>query len=671
MKQLTVFLLLSMVYFSHAQSVRTNVKFGDVSAADFATKVYSIDSNAQAVVLFDYGNVKYEGNNSGFFNVVYKYHKRIHILNKNAFDLATIEIPLYKRGLEEDKIEKLEAITHNFENGKVVSKKIDKSSIFKDKANKYTTIQKFTLPDLTEGCIIEYMYTISSPTPSTIRTWYFQGRYPVLWSEYNTTIPSWYSFVRTRQGYIPFVKDSSYVSSEYYSLLVPGEAAMDRSEVYSGNIPSTITKCAQQNIPAIKTENFVSSIRNHISNISFQLSAFRPFDGSPRRIGGNWLDVSSDLMKREDFGAELSKSAGWLESEAKTICLGIVTDREKAKKIFTFIRDNFTCNDYDDYSMNQPLKKVFQAKKGNVAEINLLLIAMYHSIGLTAKPVILSTRENGKAPVVYPILSRFNYTICQLELGNEKLLIDAAHKKLGFAKLTSECYNDFGRVVDEQMPSLVNLSSDSLLEAKLTSVYIINPEEGGGMFGTFKSTLGYFESLDMREELEKKKKEEVFADIKKSYSYEIDLSNTALDSLEVFEKPIDLKYDFKFSLDEDIIYFNPMLTEAYKTNPFKALTRSYPVEMPFKSSETYILNMEVPEGYAIDEMPKGARIKFNENDGMFEYLIGKVGKSLQLRCSLKMNIANFSIDDYATLRDFYGFIVQKQSEQIVFKKIKK
>jgi uncharacterized protein YfkK (UPF0435 family) len=36
-----------------------------------------------------------------------------------------------------------------------------------------------------------------------------------------------------------------------------------------------------------------------------------------------------------------------------------------------------------------------------------------------------------------------------------------------------------------------------------------------------------------------------------------------------------------------------------------------------------------------------------------------------------MNKANFNSEDYETLRDFYGFIVQKQSEQIVFKKIKK
>ena len=170
---------------------------------------------------------------------------------------------------------------------------------------------------------------------------------------------------------------------------------------------------------------------------------------------------------------------------------------------------------------------------------------------------------------------------------------------------------------------------------------------------------------------EKEKKEDVFNEIKKSFGFEITMSNTVLDSLDVLEKPIELKYDFKFPLEEDILYFNPMLTEAYKSNPFKALKRLYPVEMPFKTNEVYIFQMEIPEGYAVDEMPKGARIKFNETEGMFEYLIAKKGNSIQLRCTLKMNKANFNSEDYETLRDFYGFIVQKQSEQIVFKKIKK
>ena len=55
---------------------------------------------------------------------------------------------------------------------------------------------------------------------------------------------------------------------------------------------------------------------------------------------------------------------------------------------------------------------------------------------------------------------------------------------------------------------------------------------------------------------------------------------------------------------------------------------------------------------------------------MFEYLIAKNENSIQLRSTVKLNKATFLPDDYQTLRDFFGYIVKKHSEQIVLKKIK-
>ncbi|HEY6974714.1 MAG TPA: hypothetical protein VH396_00405, partial [Chitinophagaceae bacterium] len=143
-----------------------------------------------------------------------------------------------------------------------------------------------------------------------------------------------------------------------------------------------------------------------------------------------------------------------------------------------------------------------------------------------------------------------------------------------------------------------------------------------------------------------------------------------VDSLKMPEEPVSIKYDMKFNFnDEDVIYFNPMLSEAYKENPFKAAERLYPVEMSSCTNETYILNMEVPKGYKIEELPKSARVSLNENEGMFEYVIGETSGHIQLRCRVILNKANFDPEDYQTLRDFFAFIVKKQAEQIVFKKL--
>ena len=79
--------------------------------------------------------------------------------------------------------------------------------------------------------------------------------------------------------------------------------------------------------------------------------------------------------------------------------------------------------------------------------------------------------------------------------------------------------------------------------------------------------------------------------------------------------------------------------------------------------------MQVPTGYKVDELPKSARVALNNNEGMFQYLIQQTDDHIQLMCKLKLNKATFGPDDYETLRNFFAFVVEKESEQIVFKKL--
>jgi len=149
-------------------------------------------------------------------------------------------------------------------------------------------------------------------------------------------------------------------------------------------------------------------------------------------------------------------------------------------------------------------------------------------------------------------------------------------------------------------------------------------------------------------------------------------SNLELDSLKQPDMPLAVAYDLKITPDPatDVFYFNPMLSEGYKENPFKAAERVYPVEMGGTMDETYVLNMEVPEGYVVDELPKSAKVLYNDDEGFFEYLVVKGSEGIQFRSRLQLKKANFKPEDYNTLREFFGFIVKKESEQIVFKKKK-
>ena len=644
---------------------KSPVKFGKISPEEFDLSKYNVDTSASAVVISDVGSSKFEGNSKGWFTLVFKHQLRIKIINKNGFDAANVEIPLYSNGTDEEVLDNLKAYTYNLENGQVVTTQLSSDAIFKNKLSRNRVNRKFTFPSVKAGSIIEYSYTILSDFLFNLQPWSFQGEYPRIWSEYNVSIPEFFSYVTLGQGYHPyFIKDRSQ-SNQTFSVRVPGGTSSDN--VFS--LPANLTnyRWVIKNVPALKQEEFTSTLKNHVTRLEFQLAQYRFPDMPVKDIMGTWQTVSAKMLESEDFGAALNKNNNWLDDEMKTI-IGNATDPlEKAKRIYSFVRDNFNCTDYSDVTLNKPLKTIFKLKNGSVSDINLLLIAMLHHQNIQADPVILSTRSHGFANI-YPLMNKFNYVIAEVNIGDKIIYLDASRSLLGFGYLPSYCYNGSARKISSET-NLIDLPADSLHEKKLTTVFIFCDEKGN-VDGTFKSTPGYYESLEIREKIKDKGEKDFFKKIKTDYNSSIEILEPGIDSLKITEQRLAIHYDFKINdMSESLIYFNPMMGEGLKNNLFKSAERKYPVEMPYTFDETYIFTMQIPKNYSVEEIPKSARVSLNNGDGSFEYLIEKSEDQIQLRSRIIMNRANFAAEDYNSLRDFFGYVVKKHSEQIVLKKI--
>ena len=221
------------------------------------------------------------------------------------------------------------------------------------------------------------------------------------------------------------------------------------------------------------------------------------------------------------------------------------------------------------------------------------------------------------------------------------------------------------------MPTAVILSADSMKEGSTTLVFMYNDEKGG-VQGQLQYLPGYDEASGVRQQVKEKGQQEYMKKLQARYTGDAVLSNLELDSLSQPDQPLKIAYDFRLTPDSssDLYYFNPLMAEGYKENPFKSAERVYPVEMTHAMDETYTMTMDIPAGYVVDELPKSAKVLFNTDEGFFEYLIVKDEHQIQFRSRIKLMKANYKPEDYSTLRDFFGFIVKKQSEQIVFKKKK-
>jgi hypothetical protein len=501
----------------------------------------------------------------------------------------------------------------------------------------------------------------------------------VLWSQYEAGIPEFYKYVTLSQGYQPFYinkvssSQTSFAFVEHVEREVNSYNQTTSSGLNSFKIDGAVDyhTWVMKDVPALKEEAFTTTLNNSIAKMEFQLNQVVFPNSMPHNYMDSWEKVARDMMLDDDFGASITRPNNWMDNDVESIVKGAGSQREKAEKIYKYVRDNFTFNDNNGIYITTSLKDVVKNKNGSVADINMLLMAMLKNQKINVNPVILSTRSHGFTHPFYPLLNRYNYVIAKVQIDNATFFLDATERHLDFGRLPAKVYNGHAREITLESKLPLDLVADSLRETGISSVYISNMDKGS-VEGSYTHNYGLYESQRVRNKMTKTTADDFKKSVKQEYPEEIGVENIQLDSLKLLSEPVALKYDlvFKGFADEDIVYFNPMLGDAVKKNPFVAAARYYPVEMPYTFDDIYTLTMEIPKGYKVDEVPKSVRLSFNEDEGMFEYIISADKEYIQMRSRLIIKRATFLNEDYQSLRDFYAFVVKKEAEQIVFKKIK-
>ncbi|HCL83351.1 MAG TPA: hypothetical protein DIC22_05210, partial [Chitinophagaceae bacterium] len=482
-------------------------------------------------------------------------------------------------------------------------------------------------------------------------------------------------YVMLQQGDQHFDIDTT--KGIYSNFSIQEETGASNTNMYNVSGTSIQRRWVKKNVPSLHEEPYTTTLENYNSRVAFQLNYFQWSKESDRHDHLNtWSATSKTLMEDENFGLALNHENMWMTDVLNGVIQGSNTDEEKVRNIYNYLRDNFNTVGKEGYAKEgiwalSSLKDVFKKKEGNVAEINLLLTAMLRKAGIKADPMILSTRDHGVANTSYPLINEYNYVICVAYPGNKMVTLDASQPFNGFGQLPVSCYNGWGHIINEENPQAVNFSADSIRETSVTSVMIMNDEKGIPS-GSFKAVLGKSESFNIRQEIRNSSEKDYEKKIQTGEGSDKVVENFGIDSLNKIDFPVTVHYDFdmKSPSSADVLYFDPMQGENYKTNPFKSMERRYPVEIPYLIDETYLLNMDIPAGYQVDEMPKSVRVNYNGSEGLFEYLIQKGESNLQMRVHLKLNKAFFPVEEYSTLRDFFAYVVKKEDEQIVFKKIR-
>jgi len=84
--------------------------------------------------------------------------------------------------------------------------------------------------------------------------------------------------------------------------------------------------------------------------------------------------------------------------------------------------------------------------------------------------------------------------------------------------------------------------------------------------------------------------------------------------------------------------------------------------------EKYILNLTIPEGYEVAELPEDIKMTLPDGSGSYLYMIQVTNNVLQLRCEEALKKPVYLPEEYEALKSLFDLIFEKEAEQIILKK---
>lgn len=665
---LVLFLLVTTSSFAQYE------KFGKLTP-DLNKPDYSlIDSTSAAVVIFDVAKL----NINKELQVEMETHKRVLIKNENGYDHGTLVIVYYGKNNYENIVD-LQAINWvPVGKNKYKKVKLSKKDIFKENVSNGKTQLKFTLPNLTPGCIVEYKYTFRRDNLQKLPKWYFQTTIPVMYSQFETDFPSFFNFEFDLKGSLG-ITDRTLETYEgnFYFRMQRGTYNTSASSVQTGSIRTNYVKnkLYMTDIPAFESEPYSPSTNNLISALDVSLRTIFWPNGSPTEFFTNWKKTGDDILKDEDI-ANYFKETSDIEDDLKALSLDSLSAEAKAEKIYTYITKTYKFNDDLGLFPDISSSKLHKEKNGNSSSLNLLYFELCKLSGLEVYPVAISTKGKGAVNHRIQSMYQFNNIITEVILSGKSVFVDATDSLRAYNHLPSYDLNGEGlRLQKDSKSDWIAISDLSSTNEFVTSEFKI--DDDGSIYGFVKIKYTGFQALNFRHDFESfsdtSKIEDFFKDRYFSSLDGISLDSITVKDISLVNEPTEINMTFRLenyaTISDDRIYINPLFFSVYKKNPFTKEKRRFPIDYNYTFTDKITIILDMPEGYEVEE--KMTPIQFSSPDKklIFRKLTQYNPSQIYYISDLKVLSEQFPNNKYEIVKEFYQNVVDQQSKTLVLKKV--
>ena len=587
-------------------SFKPSMKYGKPSEEELAMTTYAPDTSATAVVLYSKCEVRYDllANN---FRILYNYEVKIKVLKSEGASYADIRIPYYSNESNavitlKESISQLDASAYNMEGGEMVRTKMKRDLVFTERINKQYMQLKFSIPAVREGTVFEYKYQLSSDLYYSINLWEAQRDIPVIFTQYDITIPEYFKFNLDMRGPHPMAsKDET--SSLTFLLSLPG----GQTEMLSCNGRHMIF--TGEHLPALRPDNYVWCANDYMSSVYFELRGV-DFPGSfYRSFTHTWEEIDQMLLQDEDFGAML-KMRNPYRDEMASLSLDQLPDRQnRIAAIYTFLKQKISWNGQYGLYGNE-VKKAVKNGTGSNADINFILMSMLRDAQIPCYPAVMSRKDRGILPYSYPSIQKLNTFIVGIaDTDSTLVFLDGSVINGYMNTLPPVLMVNRARLISETAGGRwMNLSKLGKNQIRATVRAQIHPDgqitgdRNAVYMGQYAANLRrrYYAAKDSTEYINQLETEENIK-VKKFETRELNVFSPRITEFLDFEK--------QATVNDDLIYVNPMIFLHVSKCPFIQTERQLPLEMPYTEHILQATMLTIPEGYAVEELPKPLNLK--------------------------------------------------------------
>lgn len=628
MKRILLAALLYTVSLSLVHAQKAPIKFGKIDDEVVASKFYEPDSTVDAAVLCAYG--VFNPNEFSFTSTT-----RFKIYSKEGLNFLIMPIPVKFKS-------QVRGVVYNMVDGKVVKSKLEKEHIYSERVSGSYTRLRIAPPDAREGSVIDIKYTMDGSIP---REWNFQQPIPVIHSELRIPRTEIFSFNKRMTGYIPLTESSA-------------------------------SRWVAKDMPPFIPEPYINAASNYMTTMLIEISRIHATGPNGamyyKQYSSTWEDVAEVFDKDEDFGTIYRQGDAYLKEAADKIRASSSSDEELVANALAHIHQEVKWNKVNDMYPANTLRNIYlNEKTGTAADMNFLFLKLLKRLEVESYPMIMSLRSNGIINPHFPSISRFGYTACYVKVGDSFRVVDASDKYFGTNCLSTKCLNGWGFVLRGRQGEWVEIEplrfSNRMINCQLTL------SEDGLMEGKIFRQFSDYGAAGFRKSHEDYTTEEEYLEDFERSNDGIYVMDYQVSGTEQVNGPIQEEFEVEMegmvNVSGDMIHLNPVLMDAVEENPFKLEKREYPVDFSYGRNRIFMLQLELPEGYGVEQLPKPVRLVNTDNTASFQYSVSQIGSKVQVMYRLQIKKPTFIMSEYEELKLLYDIIVNKEAEPLILKRV--